>query len=72
MHAYKQDKAFNDMPNEDDTEEDDSSSESLNLGQEWKNNKDVHYITDKELEIVLQKNIRRKYSVRFWLSKNLV
>ena len=55
MQAYKANKAFNDMPNDDDTEEDDSSSESVNLGEEWGNYKDENYITDKELEIVLQK-----------------
>ena len=55
VQAYKEDKAFNDMPNDDDTEEDDSSYESENWGEPWKNYEDEHYITDKELEIVLQK-----------------
>ena len=55
VQAYKVDITLNDMPNDDDTEEDDSSSESENLGEEWKNYKDINYITDKGLEIVLQK-----------------
>ena len=42
MQAYKEDKAFNDMSNDDDTEEDDSNYESVNLGEEWENYKDVH------------------------------
>ena len=55
MQVYKEDKALNDMVNNDDTEEDDSSSESVYLGEEWGNYNDVNYITDKDLVIVLQK-----------------
>ena len=55
VQAYKADKAFNDMPNNDDTEEDDSSYESENWSEEWENYKDINYITDKELEVVLRK-----------------
>ena len=43
------------MPNDDDTEEDDSGSESENWGEPWKNYTGEIYITNKELEIVLQK-----------------
>ena len=46
VQAYKEDKAFNDMPNDDDTEEDESSYESENWGEPWKNYEDEHYITD--------------------------
>ena len=55
VQAYKEDKAFNDMPNNDDTEEDESSYESEDWGEPWKNYEDEHYITDKELETVLRK-----------------
>ena len=55
VQAYKEDRAFNDWPNDDDTEEDDSGYESKNWSEQWKNYKDEDYITDKELEIVLQK-----------------
>ena len=56
VQAYKEDKAFNDMANDDDTEEDDYSSESVYLGEEWVNYKIGDCFT---------KNIRRKYSVGF-------
>ena len=46
---------MNDRPNDDDTEEDDSGYESENWGEPWKNYEDEHYITDKELEIILRK-----------------
>ena len=55
VQAYKEDKEFNDRPNDDDIEEDDSGYESENWGEPWKNYEDEHYIIDKELEIVLQK-----------------
>ena len=54
VQAYKEDKEFNDRPNDDDIEEDDSGYESENWGEPWKNYKDEKYITNKELEIVLQ------------------
>ena len=55
VQTYEEDKEFNDRANNDDTEEDDSGYESGNWGEPWKNYEDVHYITDKELEIILQK-----------------
>ena len=44
-------------PNNDETvnKEDDSGYESENWGEPWKNHKDEKYITNNELEIVLQK-----------------
>ena len=62
VQIYKEDKAFNDIPNHDNTEEDDSNYESENRGEPWKNYEDELYITDKELEIVLQKKIN-EYTV---------
>ena len=47
---------MNAQPNNDDTEEDDSSNEPENWGEPWKYYKDDHYVTGKEFEIVLQKN----------------
>ena len=48
VQAYKEDKEFNDRPNED------SGYESEKCDEPWKNlYKDEKYITDKELEIVL-------------------
>ena len=55
VQAYKEQKALNDMANDDDTEEDDSSSESVYFGEEWDNYNEVNYITDKQLETVLRK-----------------
>ena len=55
VQLYKKDKEFNDRPNNDDTEEDDSGYESENIGQPWNNYEDEHYITDKELEIIYEK-----------------
>ena len=54
--VYKEEKEWDARPNDDDTEdEDESSYESENWGEPWKNRKDEEYITDKELEIVLRK-----------------
>ena len=63
--VYKEEKEWDALPDNDDTEEDDSVYESENIGQPWKNYKDEKYVTNKKLEIVLQKKFRRKYSVRF-------
>ena len=54
VQLHKKDWEFNDRPNNDDTEEDDSGYESENWGEPWKNYEDEHYITNKELEIVLR------------------
>ena len=55
MQVYQEGKAFSDRPNDDDTEKDESGYESENWGKPWKNYEDEHYITDIELEIILQK-----------------
>ena len=56
MQLYKKDKEWNALPNDDDTvnKEDDSAYESENEGDPWKTYKDEKYITNNELEIVLQ------------------
>ena len=62
MNLYKEDKEWDAQPNNDYTindEDDDMGYESENCGEPRKNHEDEKYITNKELEFVLQK-IRKK------------
>ena len=68
---------MNVWPNDDDdtvNKEDESGYESENWGEPWKNYEDEKYITDKELEIVLQKNFEQNTAWDFsylktWLNQ---
>ena len=58
MQLYKEEKEWDARTNDDDTvnkEDDDIGNESENCGESQKNYKDEKYITNKELELVLQK-----------------
>ena len=58
MQLYKEDKEWDALPNNNDTmnkEDDDMGYESENCGEPWKNHKDKKCMTNKELEVVLQK-----------------
>ena len=55
VQEYIEEIEWDALPNDDDTEEDDSGYESENWGEPWKNYKDEKYITNKESKIVLHK-----------------
>ena len=54
MQVYKEEKECDALPNNDETEKDDSGYESENWGESLKNYKDEKHITNKDFEIVLR------------------